>query len=346
MKKLFCALTFLTLILSFLTACASKNDRTVNNPPEDNADRLEKTRIVCTIFPEYDWVRQILGDQAGDVELTLLLDTGVDLHNYQPTVDDMVKISNCDLFIHVGGESDKWVKDALAEVKNQDMREINLLDAKEEEVVEGMQEEREEAIEETQEASEQEDGSGAARDAESETEYDEHVWLSLKNAQLFCGVIADALSDRLPERAAVFAENLAAYQARLADLDARYQAAVNAAAVKTLLFGDRFPFRDDYGLRYYAAFAGCSAETEASFETVIFLANKVDELNLPAVLRIDGGDGKIARTIVENTAAKSARILQMDSLQSKTARDVADGATYLDAMESNLDVLREALTQR
>ena len=342
MKKLFCAFLSLTLILSFLTACGS----------ERHIDNSEKIQIVCTIFPEYDWTRQILGDQTGDVELILLLDNGVDMHSYQPTVDDMIKISNCDLLVHVGGESDKWIKDALAEVKNQNMREINLLDvlggaAKEEEVVEGMQEEsEEEAIEGTRGGSEQEDGSGAARDAESETEYDEHVWLSLKNAQLFCGVIADALSDRLPERAAVFAENLAAYQARLADLDQRYQEAVSAAAVKTLLFGDRFPFRyltDDYGLRYYAAFAGCSAETEASFETVIFLAGKVDELNLPAVLTIENGSDRIAQTIINNTAAKSARILQLDSMQSVTAREISNGTVYLSLMEKNLDVLREAL---
>lgn len=290
-------------------------------------------KIVTTIFPEYDWVRQILGEHAKNVELTMLLDNGVDLHSYQPTADDIIKISDCDLFLYVGGESDGWVEDALKEATNKEMQVINLLDvlgeqAKVEEVVEGMAAEEEES------------------EDEDEPEYDEHVWLSLKNAETLCNAITDALEEIDPANKDAYATNAASYLEKLAALDGEYQTVVDNAARKTVLFGDRFPFRylvDDYGLSYYAAFAGCSAETEASFETISFLAQKVDELKLPCVLTIEGAKHKIAETIVQNTAEKNQSILTLDSMQSTTSTDVANGTTYLSVMESNLDVLKQAL---
>lgn len=314
----------LSLTLLFLSGCGGAPSA---RPAEGSGGRL---RVVATIFPAWDWVRQILGDAADDVELTLLLDNGVDLHSYQPSADDMVRISSCDLFLYVGGESDEWVDDALKEAVNRDMIAVSLLAllgdaAKEEEIVEGMQ-------------ADEEDGG---------TEYDEHVWLSLRSAALFCGEIAEQLGRLDPDNRAAYAANAADYIAALDALDAAYAAMADAAPVRTLVFGDRFPFRyltDDYGLAYYAAFSGCSAETEASFETIVFLANKIDELGLDAVLTIESGDGKLARTVVENTAAKSARLLCLDSLQSTAARDIEAGASYLNAMESNLDILRQALT--
>ena len=324
MQKRMSLFLFLVLMFSLLSGCG-------NTPVANGGDKLS---IVTTIFPEYDWVRQILGDKADDVELTMLMDNGVDLHSYQPTADDMVTISTCDLFIYVGGESDEWVEDALAEAVSKDMVVIDLLNVlgdavKEEEVVEGMQDEDEE-------------GGGD----EEDVEYDEHVWLSLRNAAVLCGEIAAQLGRLDPANAETYVANAAAYIEKLNVLDGQYAASVTTAPVKTVLFGDRFPFRyltDDYGLDYYAAFVGCSAETEASFETIVFLANKVDELGLNTVLTIESSDGKIARTIIENTAAASARVLQMDSMQSTTARDVENGATYLGAMENNLEVLKEAL---
>ena len=291
-------------------------------------------QIVTTIFPEYDWVTALLGDNPGHADVRMLLDNGVDLHSYQPTAKDILNISNCDLFIYVGGESDGWVEDALKEVQNPNQVVINLLEvlgdsAKEEEVVEGMQEEEEEN-----------------EDEEEGPEYDEHVWLSLKNAATLCQTIADALGQVDPANQAVYAANLAAYQAQLADLDRQYQSAVDAADVDTLLFGDRFPFRyltDDYGLHYYAAFVGCSAETEASFETITFLAKKVDELALSCVMTIEGTDHRMAETIIQNTQSKDQRILALDSMQSATMKDVAAGTTYLSIMEKNLAVLKQAL---
>ena len=292
--------------------------------------------IVATVFPEYDWVMNILGENPGGADVTLLLDSGTDLHSYQPTAEDIMKISACDLFIYVGGESDKWVDDALQEATNKNMVVISLLDllgdaAKEEEAVEGMQTEEEE-----EEADEAEEG----------PEYDEHVWLSLRCASRLVEQIAEAICGIDAANAAIYRSNAEAYVGKLAALDAEYGAAVAGAKVTTLLFADRFPFRyltEDYGLSYYAAFIGCSAETEASFETVTFLSGKVDELGLETVLIIEGSDGKIADTVVRNTSSADQKILVMDSMQSVTAKDVRNGTTYLGIMEKNLSVLKEAI---
>lgn len=323
MKKILALLLALWIPAAVLSGCV----------PQDDSAASNKLNIVTTIFPAYDWVREILGDETDRAEITTLLDSGVDLHSYQPTVDDIVKISNCDLFLYVGGESDGWVDDALKNAPNKERKVIRLLDvlgdsAKAEETVEGMQEEE--------------------HDHEEEAEYDEHIWLSLKNAQMLVAAISKALQESDPARKDTYAANAAAYVEKLSALDGEYRAAVDSGKYKTLLFGDRFPFRylaDDYGLDYYAAFPGCSAETEASFETVSFLAGKMDALGLPCVLTIEGTQHKIAETIVQNTAQKNQQILTMDSMQAVTANDAASGVSYLSIMEKNLSVLKKALGQ-
>ena len=318
MKKIIALALCLIMAAGLLASCSQqkKNDG--------------KTRIVVSIFPVYDWVRQIVGDKSDSVEVSLLLDNGVDLHSYQPTTDDIAEIADADLLIGVGGESDKWIDEVVPASGNDDLKVVLLLDllgdrAKEEELVEGMQGEEEEE--------EEEEGPG----------YDEHVWLSLKNASFLTEKLAGVLSDVDKERADLYKKNAAAYAAKLDEVDKKYEDAVSAAPVKTILFGDRFPFRymaDDYGLTYYAAFVGCSSESEASFETVAFLAGKVDELGLKHVLQIETSDGAIARTVIESTKTTDQDILTLDSLQNATG---ADGETYLDVMESNLDVLKKAL---
>ena len=306
-------------------------------------------KIVTTIFPEYDWVREILGENPAGAEVTMLLDNGADLHSYQPTAEDIMRISTCDVFIYVGGESDKWVDDALKESVNPDMKVIDLMDvvgdaAKEEEVIEGM-----ESDDHDHEDADHEDDDHEDEDHHhegGEKEYDEHVWLSLKNAEKIVGAIAEALGALDTANKAVYDSNAAAYRESLTKLDTEYKNAVDAGKTKTLLFGDRFPFRymvDDYGLSYFAAFVGCSAETEASFETITFLSGKVDELGLKCVFKIDGSDGKIAETIVGNTKTKDQKVLTLNSMQGVTAQDVADGAKYLKIMEDNLSVLSEGL---
>ncbi len=336
MKKMIALLLALLMAVGMLAGCAKQND-------DDTDATTDELSIVATIFPAYDWVKEILGDKADHADITMLLDNGVDLHSYQPTADDIVKISDCDLFLYVGGESEGWVKEALKNSANKDRKVINLLDVlgdsvKSEEVVEGMQEEEHEH----EEGEAHEDGEAH----EHEEEADEHVWLSLKNAEVLVGAISNALQELDADNKDIYAANADAYMKKLSALDAEYQTAVDNASRKTVLFGDRFPFRylmDDYGLNYYAAFVGCSAETEASFETISFLAKKVDELKLPCVLTIEGKHHKIAETIVKNTAKKNQKILTIDSMQSTTSKDVASGTTYLSVMEKNLAVLKEAL---
>lgn len=512
MKKIISALLAVLMLAGMLSGCANPSDvptvSTTAAPSQTEAPAKTKISVVTTIFPEYDWVREILGDKADNAEIALLLDNGVDLHSYQPTADDIIKISDCDLFVYVGGESDEWVDEALKNATNKDMKVINLLDVlkgtvKTEEAKPGMQAEEghnhgyshfddsdvqdrtlfdwdgdwqsvypylQEGILDEVMKRKAENGSKTAEeyrayyetgyktdvsqitiDAESRTmcfvkngvavkatyeykgyqiydyasgsrgvryffeatggdadapkfvqfsdhgigpgkaehfhiysgndgfdalsqemdnwptyyptdmsgseikedmleheekEYDEHVWLSLKNAETLVGAISNALQELDPDSKDTYAANADAYVQKLSALDAEYRKAISAGTYKTVLFGDRFPFRylaDDYGLNYYAAFAGCSAESEASFETISFLAKKVDELKLPCVLTIEGAQHKIAETIVKNTAEKNQKVLTMDSMQSTTSQDVANGPTYLSVMEKNLDVLKEAL---
>lgn len=365
MKKIVALIIAAVFLISGLAACGSGSAPApaAGSGTQDAAGTEEKLQIVTTIFPIYDWVEHILGDNAIHAEVSMLLDNGVDLHSYQPTAEDILKISSCDLFIYVGGESDAWVEDALETAVNPDMAVIDLLDVlgdsvKEEELKEGMQESEHEHEHGEEDAEEDEEHEHSDEDAheegeeheheheEGEVEYDEHVWLSLKNAQILCSAIEQQLETIDQDCAELYQNNLKAYMSELEALDAEYTAAVEAAPVKTLLFGDRFPFRymtDDYGLDYYAAFVGCSAETEASFETITFLAGKVDELSLHAVMTIEGPDKRIAETIVQTTKTKDQEILTLDSMQSVTAKAVQEGTSYLSIMQSNLEVLKEAL---
>ncbi len=544
MKK-YILLMITVLMMAFaITACGSAD----NNG--DNVSTGEKLSVVTTIFPEYDWVREIVGDTE-NVEITMLLDSGVDLHSFQPTADDIIKIANCDMFIYVGGESDGWVEDALAEAVNKDMKVINLLEVlgdtvKTEELKEGMQESehnhehnhshgkevstfednevqdrelsdwagewqsgyplildgsldkafeikaadsdkmtaeeykeyyttgyktdytdisivgdnitftdkdgnkissdykyvgyyiqdwstgtraamyRFEAVDKAsgapifiqfndhmiepaesehfhirmsndsfdaipdpenywptfypaeltpEEVCEELAGHGKHSDEDDhdheneadhdheneadhdheeaendhdheEAEYDEHVWLSLKNAKVLCVKIAESLAELDGKNADKYKSNADTYVKKLDELDAKYESTVAESSKNTILVGDRFPFRymvDDYGLDYFAAFVGCSADSEASFETVTFLSGKTDELGLGTVLKIESSDGKIAETIRDNTAEKNQQILTLDSMQSVNSSDVDNGATYISIMEKNLETLKEAL---
>ena len=304
----------------------------------------DKMSIVTTIFPEYDWVMNILGEKKDNADVTLLLDNGIDLHSYQPTPKDIVTISKCDLFIYVGGESDEWVDDALKQAVNKDMKVINLMETlgdavKEEEVIEGMEEEDHDHDHEEGEEHDHEE-------EEEEVEYDEHVWLSIKNAEVIVKEIGKSLAAIDKDNASVYTANVTSYVNSLKELDKKYADAVKAGTKDTLLFADRFPFRylvDDYNLKYYAAFVGCSAETEASFETIKFLANKVDELGLNVILKIESSDGKIAKTVKEATTNKNQTIMTMDSLQSASTKEYKAGRNYLSVMEQNLTVLKDAI---
>lgn len=325
MKKLSVCLLTAILALSILTAC--NPDVGVQNNGQD------KIKIVTTIFPEYDWVMNILGDKAEDAEVVLLTEKGVDLHSFQPTFADMMNISKADVFIYVGGESDGWAEDVLKNAENKNMQTVSLMEvlgdsAKEEEIIEGMEGEEEEEAE------------------ESETEYDEHVWLSVKNASLFVEAIEKAVESADPLNAEAYRNNADAYLKELEELDNEFETSVSSSNKKVLLFADRFPFRymtDDYNLDYYAAFVGCSTETQASFNTIMFLSGKADENNLSSVIIIEGSDGKIAEAVNNNSNNKDRKVLVMDSMQSVSMEDIKDGVTYISIMKKNLEVLKEAL---
>lgn len=339
----------------------SENTIEQNSIEKGNSNKIS---IVCTTFPQYDWVKNILGEEAERFYVTLLLDNGVDMHSYQPAVKDIATAGSSDLFIYVGGESDTWVEDALKEAKNKDLKAINLMETldnfvKEEEVVEGMQEERkslghshEKSSKEKQEQTQKESHensqeiNGQKEAADEEPEYDEHIWLSIRNAEIMVKNIEKAIEQLDSDNAKVYQNNAENYIKKLDTLDKQYANTIQNAKYKAILFGDRFPFRymvDDYDLKYYAAFAGCSAETMAGFETVTFLAKKADELRLPVILTIENSDGRIAEAVKSNTTKKNQKILAMNSLQSVTKEQLADGITYLQVMQENLSVLSEAL---
>lgn len=339
----------------------SENTIEQNSIEKGNSNKIS---IVCTSFPQYDWVKNILGEEAERFNVTLLLDNGVDMHSYQPAVKDIATAGSSDLFIYVGGESDTWVEDALKEAKNKDLKAINLMETldnfvKEEEVVEGMQEERkslghshEKSSKEKQEQTQKESHensqeiNGQKEAADEEPEYDEHIWLSIRNAEIMVKNIEKAIEQFDSDNAKVYQNNAENYIKKLDTLDKQYANTIQNAKYKAILFGDRFPFRymaDDYDLKYYAAFAGCSAETMAGFETVTFLAKKADELQLPVILTIENSDGRIAEAVKSNTTKKNQKILAMNSLQSVTKEQLADGITYLQVMQENLSVLSEAL---
>ena len=339
----------------------SENTIEQNSIEKGNSNKIS---IVCTTFPQYDWVKNILGEEAERFNVTLLLDNGVDMHSYQPEVKDIATAGSSNLFIYVGGESDTWVEDALKEAKNKDLKAINLMETlgnsvKEEEVVEGMQEEREslghsheksskEKQEQTQKESHEnsQEINGQKEAADEEPEYDEHIWLSIRNAEIMVKNIEKAIEQLDSDNAKVYQTNAENYIKKLDTLDKQYANTIQNAKYKAILFGDRFPFRymaDDYDLKYYAAFAGCSAETMAGFETVTFLAKKADELRLPVILTIENSDGRIAEAVKSNTTKKNQKILAMNSLQSVTKEQIADSITYLQVMQENLSVLSEAL---
>ena len=312
MKK-FISIILITATLLGLCACDTTEEKTQDG-----------LNIVCTAFPQYDFIRNILGSEDG---LTLLLDDGGDLHSYEPTAQDIIKIASADIFVYVGGISDQWVEGVLASANNKNLKSIALMDlveTYEEEYVAGMEHEHK-------------------HEGENHMSKDEHIWLSLKNAASATRQLCEFICDADSENADKYIKNTQEYIAELDKLDSEYLNTVATAKRNTILFADRFPFRyliEDYSLEYYAAFAGCSSESEASFQTMAFLINKTKELNLPVVLTIDGSDGSIAKTVCESSGAK---IAVLDSCQSVSLNNISNGTTYIGIMKNNLEVLREAL---
>ena len=309
---LFAALTALTLL--FASACDFSSDG--------------KLHIVCTIFPQYDWVRE-LTEGADNVEVTLLEDSGADLHNFQPSAADKVSILNSDLFVYTGGESDDWAR-TLLENAEKDVRSLDLIEALGERALT-----EEEGIEESGE-----------HGHEHEDEVDEHIWLSVQNAQVLVSAIQEELCAVDEDNAALYQSNAASYLAELSALDELFEETVSSAKRSVLVFADRYPFRylaHDYGLTCYAAFSGCSAESEASFATILALVKHVEENALPYVMVLENSTQGIAKQVIDNTKSKDQGILVLNSLQSVTHEDIESGATYLGLMKEDLAVLKTAL---
>jgi zinc transport system substrate-binding protein len=317
MKRMVLFVCIVVLLAAALPAGGRKAAETSNG----------KINVVATIFPPYDFVREIAGDR---VNLTMLLPPGAESHSFEPTPQDIITVQNCDIFIYVGGESDAWVETILASMDTSRMEIIPLMDCVEvveEVIVEGMQDEEEDHDHE----------------AEEEAEYDEHVWTSPKNTKLIVQKIAGVLEQRNPANAAVYARNTESYLEKLTALDSAFRNVVDGAKRKTFVFGDRFPFRyfaDAYGLSYFAAFPGCSTETEASAATVAFLINKVRAEKVPVVFYIELSNEKIADTICEETGAKK---LLLHAVHNVSKRDFDRGANYYDLMSQNVKNLQEAL---
>lgn len=319
MKKFFAAMLAAVMIITIFSACAKSG-----NSSNDSSDKL---KIISTIFPSYDFARQVGGE---NVNVTMLLKPGTESHTYDPTPQDIIKIQDCDLFIYVGGESDEWVNDILNSNDRKPKKIIALMDCVdkvEEEIVEGMEEDGED-----------EEGEGDT------IEYDEHVWTSPVNASKISNKIADALKELDPKNEKNYEKNRLSYSRELSALDSSFKKTVDNSERKLIVFGDRFPFRylaDEYGLSYYAAFPGCSSETEPSASTISFLINKVKEKNIPVVFTIEFSNGKVADTICEDTGAKK---LELHSCHNVTQDEFDNGVTYVSLMQQNVKNLGEALS--
>lgn len=295
----------------------------------ESSDNAEKLSVVTTIFPPYDFTRQLAGELA-DVEM--LIGPGEEAHTFEPTPQDIIKIQNADIFIFTGGESESWVHGILGSFDSSGIEVINMIDlcdAVEEETVEGMETEENSEVEET----------GAAQ----ERELDEHVWTSVDNAQIITQAIADALCDADEDNTQTYRENCEKYLSELSSLKKEISQTVSSGVRRTLIFGDRFPvryFTDEFGLDYYAAFPGCAEQSEPSAGTVAFLIDKTREENIPVVFYIEMSNGKVAKTIAESTGAKT---LCFYSCHNVTMEQFKKDTTYIELMKQNCEALKTAL---
>ncbi|MBR0598512.1 metal ABC transporter substrate-binding protein [Sinanaerobacter chloroacetimidivorans] len=321
MRRTLSLFLIIILIIAACSGCES-NSKTASEQTASDS----KIDIVTTIFPPYDFTRQIVGDKAN---VTMLLAPGAESHSYEPTPQDIIKIQNCDLFIYVGGENDEWVNSILDSMNKDKIQTIALLDCVKpirEELKEGMESEEENPSSST-------DG----------VEYDEHVWTSPQNAILITNFIRDVLCHIDRNNAETYQSNAESYTERLYQLDKEFQDIVKNAKRNTIVFGDRFPLRyftEAYGLNYWAAFPGCSAETEPSAATVAFLTDKVKAGKIPVVFKIELSNGNVAQSIADSAGAK---VITFYSCHNLSKSDFDRGATYLDLMGKNVESLKKAL---
>ncbi len=345
-KRAIASFTTFAMISMSLVGCGSSSNTNSSSSSSSNEQAQETKDIVCTIFPIYDWLSEIIGDNS-NIELHYLMNNGVDLHSFQPSVNDIIAIQESDLFVYVGGESDTWVDSVLST----DVKTLNLIDVLgdkvvAEEIVEGMQQTSHDH--DHDEDDHDHDDHAHDEDDHVHSHSDEHVWLSLNNAKILVNSLLDEVVKLSPENTDSFTTRAEDYINDLDVLDDKYSSIISGSNRDVLLVADRFPLRylvDDYDLDYYAAFSGCSAEAEVSFETIKFLTDKVDELGLTSILIMEDSTQDMAQTIINNsTSGNNIEILTFNSMQSITNSDIKDGVSYIEIMRENLeDILAFAL---
>lgn len=344
MKKIMTSILLVVLSMTAFFGC-SKND--VVTEGDADTSSTKKVSIVTTIFPPYDFSRQIAGELAN---VKMLLKPGSESHSYEPTPADIKEIQNCDIFICTGGENETWVDSILESFDSSSIKVIRMIDcveAVEEEMVEGMQEEHDHAEEESHSEEEhdhaEEESHGEEEHDEEEVEYDEHVWTSPMNAVTIVKTITDAIIAADSTNESVYQLNSDAYIEKLNQLDRDLKDVVANASRTDIVVGDRFPFRyltEAYGIHYRAAFPGCSTDTEPSAATISYLIDYVKENQIPVVFTIEFSNGKVADAICEESSAKR---LQLHSCHNVSKDELEAGVTYIDLMESNVANLKEAL---
>ena len=323
-KRLISLLLLLCLALS-LFSCA-KNE---------NKDSEEKLAVLCTLFPQYDWLRNIIGDVEG-VELSVIIANGADPHSYQPTAEDIMNISNCDILVYLGGDSDTWVKEALERSKNENIKAVALSE------LDGI------TLREISSSSHSHEGHERGHEGHGHSSVDEHLYLSLKNASAATKALAELLSEKDPENREIYIKNAEEYSARIEALGKSFEEEISALDTEErfILFADRFPFiylLSDYGVHYAAAFEGCTADVDADFDTVIRLIKEADEHNVKYVAVTESSDGALARTVAGSTKTREQKIITLQSMQAITRSQIESGITYLSVMEENLDAVKTAL---
>ena len=329
-----------TAIAITLTACTNTTERT-RNPDEP-------LRVIATIFPQYDFIRQIGGDR---VELTMLLDPGRESHGFEPTPRDIVAINNADLLVYVGGHGDTWVQQILASLDRDNLTAVALMDLVDTVFVgehghshgHSHGHDHEHSHDHSHDHDHHHSHGHSHDHHHHEHHYDEHVWTCPRNAMVIVSALAQTLATLDPTNAYFFKANAEAYIVKLQELDNAFANAVSQGQRSTIIFGDRFPFRylvDTYGITAHAAFPGCSADTQASPGTIAFLINTVQQYNIPIVFYLEFSNRLIANVIAEATGA---RLVEMHSAHNVSNADFNAGITYLELMHRNVAALKEAL---
>lgn len=344
MKKIcLTALAFFLTCMSMLSASCVKPDN--GHGDGESGTGNGKLRIVTTLYAPYDFACQIAG---GEADVSMLLSPGEESHSYDPTPQDIISIGSCDLFIYNGGENEKWV-DGVLESAGGNVRVLRMMDVVDtvytEEIVEGMQPDEHGDSDGTGSGADDGDaaGGGAAKDADADAEFDEHVWASVDNAIAITRAIKDEIAAIDPQNEAFYTERLDSYVRELSDVRDAIAGVVSGSPRKLLVFGDRFPMRyftEEFGLDYYAAFPGCSADTEADAATIKFLIDRIREEDIPVVLKNEMGSGTIADAIADETGAT---VRTLYACHNVSKEDYDSGVGYVGLMERNLETLKEAL---